>query len=234
MTRLTTAALLAVAVLLAAGCTCSRDRKPDFRSVRWGMSKEEVKEHEKAELMKEGGDLLIYRIGGELSMVEYGGTVEAEVNAGDGNGSVVSDPRVTIEFEKREPEYDVVYAFRDGKLGMAVLHLRETTDDPAEYITLLREKSAEISGMTGAQASGVAEYGGNETKSDPYSSPGEICEGKYALRHAWPTFNKRTDISIELDKKKFAPSPDCNLSVFYESVEYPIAPALSDELHETL
>lgn len=200
----------------------------------WGMSKEEVKKRETAELMKEGKDVLIYRIGGELSTVESEGTVEVEVSGPDEESAAISRPRVTIEFEKTEPEYDLVYAFKDGKLGMAVLHLRDTAQDPAEYIKLLREKSAEISNETGVPASGVAEYGESEPKDDPYSAPAEICEGKYALRHAWPTYNKRTDIAIELDEKKYSPSPDCNLAVFYESVEYPVDPALSDELHETL
>lgn len=227
-------AVVLTLLLSLAACTCSRDKKPDFRDVRWGMSKDEVKKHETADLMKEGNEVLIYRIGGELSAVQSEGTVEVEVNGGDEDGAVVSRPRVTIEFETVEPEYDVVYAFKDGKLGMAVLHLRDTADDPAEYIEILREKSAEISNETGAPASGVAEYGESQPKDDPYSAPREICEGKYALRHAWPTVNKRTDIAIELDQKKFSPVPDCNLSVFYESVKYPIDPALSDELHEKL
>jgi len=233
LTRITSAVILTLLLSLAA-CTCSRDKKPDFRDVRWGMSKEEVKERETGELMREGNEALTYRIGGELSAAQSEGTVEVEVNVGDKEGAPVSRPRVTIEFETVEPEYDVVYAFKDGKLGMAVLHLRDTADDPVEYIELLREKSAAISNETGVPAAGVAEYGESEPKQDPYSAPGEICEGKYALRHTWPTVNKRTDITIELDQKKFSPVPDCNLSVFYESVEYPVDPALSDELHEML
>jgi hypothetical protein len=195
------------------------------------MSKEEVKERETGELMREGNEALTYRIGGELSTVASEGMVEVEV---DGNDGAVSQPRVTIEVEKIEPEYDIVYAFKDGKLGMAVLHLRDSAQHPAEYIRLLREKSAVISKEIGMPASGVAEYGESEPKQDPYSNPGEICEGKYVLKHVWPTLDERTDISIELDQKKFSPAPDCNLSVFYESVEYPVDPSLSDELHEML
>lgn len=226
--------LVLVICLSLAGCTCSRDRKPDFRDVRWGMSKDEVKKHETGQLMKEGSDILVYRIGGGSATFESEGTVEVEVNGKDEGGPSLSKPRVTIEVEQAEPEYDVVYAFTDGKLGMAVLHLRDTAQDPADYITLLKEKSSEISKDTGAQASGVAEYGKSAPGDDPYSSPEEICEGKYALRHVWPTLNDRTDISIELDEKKFSPEPDCNLSVFYESVKYPIDSVLSDELHKTL
>ncbi len=233
MTARSSAVIITFLLSLAAS-SCSRDKKPDFRDVRWGMSKDEVRKHETADLMKEGNEVLIYRIGGELATVESEGTVEMEVNGRDEGGAVVSRPRVTIEFEKIEPEYDVVYAFKDGKLGMAVLHLRDTAEDPAEYIKLLKEKSAAISKETGAPASGVAEYGESEPKDDPYSAPGEICGGKYALRHAWPTFNKRTDITVELDEKKYSPKPDCNLAVFYESVKYPIDPVLSGELHETL
>jgi hypothetical protein len=81
---------------------------------------------------------------------------------------------------------------------------------------------------------GVAEYGDNPRKEDPYSAPAEICEGKYMLKHMWPTVRDRTDISIELDSKVNADPPGCNLSVFYESVKYPVDPALSQDLHELL
>jgi hypothetical protein len=197
------------------------------------MSKAEVKQRETGELMREGNEALTYRIGGELSTVSSEGMVEVKVGGKD-NGTAVSRPRVTIEVENVEPEYDIVYAFKDGKLGMAVLHLRDSALPPSEYIRLLREKSAGLSKETGVPASGVAEYGDSPPKEDPYSSPEEICGGKYALRHVWPTLNKRTDVSIELDGKKFSSAPDCNLSVFYESVEYPVDPSLSDELHEML
>ncbi len=231
--QLERAIFLAVSISLAAS-SCSRDKKPDFRDVRWGMSKEEVRKRETAELMKEGNEVLIYRIGGGLSTVESEGTVEVELDAKPGDGSARESPRVTIEVETPEPEYDVVYAFKDGRLGMAVLHLRDSAQDPSEYIRLLREKSAEISKETGTPASGVAEYGVGAPKDDPYSAPREICEGQYSLKHAWPTFKNRTDVTIELDQKKFSHEPDCNLSVFYESVKYPIDPALSGELHEKL
>lgn len=233
MTSRQSAVVLVICISLAS-CTCSRDKKSDFRDVRWGMSKNEVKERETGELMKEGNEVLVYRIGGGSATFETQGTVEVEVNGKDEGGPALSPPRVTIEVEETEPEFDVVYAFADGKLGMAVLHLRDTAQDPAEYIAILREKSEEISKETGVQASGVAEYGESAPKDDPYSSPGEICEGKYSLVHAWPALGDRTGISIELDEKKFSPEPDCNLSVFYESIKYPIDPVLSDELHETL
>ena len=227
------AILIALFISLAAySCTCGS--KPDFRNVRWGMSKEEVKKHESADLMKEGSEVLIYRIGGGVSTLESEGTVKIDVNGVGNENAVLSPPRVTIDVETPEPEYDVVYAFKDGKLGMAVLHLRDTAQDPAEYIELLRDKSAEISKETGSRASGVAEYGGGEPVDDPYSRPGDICRGEYALRHTWPTFGKRTDITVELDEKKYSPAPDCNLAVFYESVKFPVGSALSDELHETL
>jgi hypothetical protein len=233
LTSKLSALVLAICICLAAA-SCSRGGKPDFRDVRWGMSKDEVKKHESGELMKEGNEVLVYRIGGGSTTIETEGTVEVEVDGEDEGGPALSRPKVTIEIEKTEPEYDVVYAFRDGRLGMAVLHLRDSESDPAEYITILKEKTAEISKETGARASGVAEYGESAQKDDPYSSPGEICRGKYALTHAWPTLNNRTDISIELDQKKFSPEPDCNLSVFYESAKYPIDPDLSDELHKIL
>lgn len=218
---------LAAAICLHA---CSRGEKSDVRQVRWGMSKQEVKKAETAELVNEGNEILTYRIGGARETSTTEGTVRVTV---DETGET-RDAAVTIEVEKSEPEYDLVYAFKDDELGMAVIHLRDPLPAPADYVTMLREKSKEISAKVGVTASGVAEYGSSEPKKDPYSAPAEICEGKYALRHAWPTVNERTDISIELDQRKFTESPDCNLSVFYESVKHPIDPVLSDELHDLL
>jgi hypothetical protein len=218
---------LAILICLAVA-SCSRERKPDFRDVRWGMTKSEVKKLEKAELMKEGNDVLTYRLGGESRPFLVEGGVHVDVQG-------APDARVTVEVERDEPAYDLVYVFAGGKLAMAVVHLRGSLDSPEEYMDAFNEKSKEISKETGEHASGVAEYGGNtEPKDDPYSSPGEICEGKYVLKHVWPTVNKRTDISLELDRKKSSPDPDCNLAVFYESVKYPLDPKFEGQLHELL
>jgi len=212
--------------LLAA--SCSRDKTPDVRQVRWGMSKAEVKNAETAELMKEGENILTYRLGGEPEKTE--GTVKVTVEE---NGET-RDALVTVETISSEPSYDLVYVFENGKLAMAVVHLRDAFDDPADYIRLMREKSLAISKELESPAMGVAEYGDNPRKEDPYSAPAEICEGKYTLKHMWPTVRERTDISIELDSKLNAKPPDCSLSVFYESVKHPVDPELSQDLHELL
>lgn len=221
-------AAIAILTLLLLAPSCSRDKTPDVRDVRWGMSKSEVKKAETAELMKEGANILTYRIGGEPDKTE--GTFTVTV---DENGET-RDALVTIETIRNEPSWDLVYVFEGGKLAMASIHLRDTFDDPSDYIALMREKSLAISKELDTPAAGIAEYGDNPRKDDPYSAPGEICEGKYSLRHVWPTVRDRTDISIELDAKKNVTTPDCNLSVFYESVKHPVDPALSQDLHDLL
>ncbi|HML96483.1 MAG TPA: hypothetical protein PKC29_13750 [Thermodesulfobacteriota bacterium] len=221
-------AAIAILTLAILAPSCSRDKTPDIRDARWGMSKAEVKKAEKAELMKEGENILTYRIGGEPDKTE--GTFTVTV---DQNGET-RDALVTIETIRNEPSWDLVYVFEDGKLATAAIHLRDTFDDPADYVSLMREKSLAISKELDTPAAGVAEYGDNPRKDDPYSAPEEICEGKYSLRHVWPTVRDRTDISIELDAKKNVTTPDCNLSVFYESVKYPVEPALSQDLHDLL
>ncbi len=207
--------------------SCSRDKSPDFRNVRWGMSKADVKKAETAELVKEGNEILTYRIGGEASPVEALGAAKIEVEGG-------GEAEVTVEVAEIEYEYDLLYVFGGGKLGMIVVHLRDKLDDPEQYVTVFRGKTEETSKKMDEPATGVAEYGDFTPKEDPYSSPEEICEGKYVLKHIWPTKDKRTNVSIELDRRKFTPEPDCNMSIFYESVEYPVDPKLSDELHEML
>lgn len=191
------------------------------------MTKSEVKKLEKAELMKEGNYVLTYRLGGESrpQLVEGGVHVDTEG---------APDARVTVEVEKEEPAYDLVYVFADGKLSMAIVHLRGSLDSPEEYMDAFKEKSKEITKQTGENASGVAEYGENEPKDDPYSSPEEICEGMYVLKHIWPTVNKRTDISLELDRKKSSLEPNCNLAAFYESADHNLDPQLEEQLHDLL
>lgn len=219
-------AIILTLLISLAAVSCSRDNSPDFRTVRWGMSKADVKKAETAELVNEGNDILTYRITGGPASVDAVVTVETET--GD------EEESVTLDLERPGYDYDLLYVFGNGKLGMAVVHLRETLSKPKQYIRVLKEKTEEISGTLGEPAKGVAEYGDFKPKQDPYSTPGEICDGKYALRYFWPTKDKRTNVSIELDEKKFTEPSDCNLSVFYESVDYPIDPGLSDQLHELL
>ena len=221
-------AAIAILSLILLAPSCSRDKTPDVREVRWGMSKAEVKKAETAELVKEGENILTYRLGGEPDKTEETYTVSVEENG------ETRDALVTVETVRNEPSWDLVYVFEDGRLAMAAIHLRDTFDDPADYIALMREKSLAISKELDTPAAGIAEYGDNPRKDDPYSAPAEICEGKYSLRHVWPTVRDRTDISIELDAKKNVAAPDCNLSVFYESVKHPVDPALSQDLHDLL
>ena len=162
-TRLSYAMLLTILLSLAA-VSCSRDKKPDFRDVKWGMTKDEVKKHESAELVKEGNEILTYRLGGDSAPVLVEGDVQVDVEG-------KPDARVTVEVEKEEPAYDLVYVFGNGKLSMAIVHLRDTLADPAEYLEAFKQKSREISKETGETASGVAEYGESEPKDDPYSDP---------------------------------------------------------------
>ena len=221
-------AAIAILTLLLLAPSCSRDKTPDVRDVRWGMSKAEVKKAETAELMKEGENILTYRLAADPEKTEETYTVSVEENG------ETRDALVTVETVRNEPSWDLVYVFEGDKLAMTAIHLRDTFDDPADYIALMREKSLAISRELDTPAAGIAEYGDSPRKEDPYSAPAEICEGKYSLRHVWPTVRDRTDISIELDAKKNVTSPDCNLSVFYESVKYPVEPALSQDLHDLL
>jgi hypothetical protein len=220
---------LSIAILIClAGASCSRNRKPDFREVRWGMTKSEVKKVEKAELMKEGNDVLTYRLGGNTRPLLVEGGVHVKVEG-------APDARDTVNVEKEEPAYDLVYVFTRGKLSMAVVHLRGSLDTPKDYMDAFKEKSKEISKEIGEHPAGVAEYPGNtEPKEDPYSSPEDICEGKYVLKHVWPPVNERTEVSLELDHKKPSAVSDCNLAVFYESVKYKVDPKLEQQLHDVL
>lgn len=220
------AIILALLLVTLIAPSCSRD-DPDFGTVRWGMSKAEVKKAETAELVKEGNEILTYRIGGESSPVESVSGAKINIEGG-------GEAAVTVEVSEIEYEYDLLYVFGRGKLGMVVVHLRDKLDNPEQYITVFKAKTEETSGEMGEPATGVAEYGDFTPKEDPYSTPEDICKGKYVLRHIWPTKDERTNVSIELDRKKFMPEPDCNLSIFYESLEYPVDPKLAAELHEML
>lgn len=215
--------LSALIILLA---SCGRGDKHDLRGVSWGMSKDEVKKTETAELVNESPDVLTYRLGG-VTKVE----IEDSGDSDTGEGVEETPPEV----EAINPEYDLVYVFNNDRLSMIVIHLRDKLASPSDYMELFREHSKIISEQTGVKARGLASYAeGEETAADPYSDPASICSGGRGLQHFWPELDKRTNLTLELDGKKYAPAPECNISMFYESVQYPADPALSEELHDLL
>lgn len=214
--------LLVLSVFFIAGCSIWD--KPDVREAKWGMSKEQVKKAETAELIKEGEDILTYRIGGEPVPMEIE-TTEVEYE-----GEKVSAPQVA----KIDYEYDLLYVFGDKGLGMVVVHLREPLDGPDAYLELFKVRTNMLTKEIGQPAKGVASYKNHEVKANPYEDPAAICRGEHGLQHIWPTKNKKTNVSLELDSKKYAQKPECNLSIFYESIEIPVDQELSDQLHDLL
>ncbi|MEE9175328.1 MAG: hypothetical protein V3U19_04050 [Thermodesulfobacteriota bacterium] len=205
---------------------CSLWDKPDVRKAKWGMTKEQVKKVENAELVKEGDEILTYRIGGKASpmKVELADVVEIDEE------EEVTPPEV----ESIGYEYDLLYVFGERGLGMVVIHLRESLDDPGHYLELFKQRTNLLTKQVGEPAKGVASYKDHQVKTNPYEDPAAICKGEHGLQHIWPTQDKRTNVSLELDQNKFAPEPDCNLSIFYESVEIPVDQKLSEQLHEVL
>ena len=204
---------------------CSIWDKPDVREAKWGMSKEQVKKVETAELIKEGDNILTYRIGGEPVPMEI-----ESVEVIEYEGEEVTPPVVSsIEYE-----YDLLYVFGDKGLGMVVIHLREPLDDPDAYLELFKVRTNKLTKEIGEPAKGVASYKDHEVKANPYEDPAAICRGEHGLQHIWPTKDKKTNVSLELDSKKFSAEPKCTISIFYESVEIPVDQELSDQLHEVL
>ncbi len=205
---------------------CSLWDKPDVRKAKWGMTKEQVKKVENAELVKEGDEILTYRIGGKASpmKVELADVVEIDEE------EEVTPPEV----ESIGYEYDLLYVFGERGLGMVIIHLREPLDDPDHYLELFKQRTNLLTKQVGEPAKGVASYKDHQVKTNPYEDPAAICKGEHGLQHIWPTQDKRTNVSLELDQNKFAPEPDCNLSIFYESVEIPVDQKLSEQLHEVL
>lgn len=214
--------LLLLSVFFVAGCSIWD--KPDVREAKWGMSKEEVKKVETAELIKEGDDILTYRIGGEPVPMEIE-TTEVEYE-----GEKVSAPQVA----KIDYEYDLLYVFGEKGLGMVVVHLREPLDGPDAYLELFKVRTNMLTKEIGQPAKGIASYKDHEVKTNPYEDPAAICRGEHGLQHIWPSKNKKTNVSLELDSKKFSANPTCTISVFYESVEVPVDQELSDQLHDLL
>ena len=220
------AAVIFTLLISLAAPSFSADEKPDLRDVRWGMTKDEVKKHENAEIIKDGEGILIYKI--------KGGTRHETIQTQPGLQVEGQRPAV-IQMDIDVPDYDLVYLFPDGKLGMAVLHMNNPKADADDYIDELDRRADEIIEETGKEPGGQAKYGENETEDAPFEHPEGICTGRYGIRYIWPSIGDRTNIMVELDDKKPAPDkPECNLSIFYESVKYPIDPASSAKLHEAL
>jgi len=207
---------------------CSKEDKADIRKATWGMSKTQVKKVETAELIKEGDDILTYRIGGTPVPMKIEPVQVDEENLDE-------DEEITApEVESIGYEYDLLYVFGENGLGMVVIHLRDSLDEPGQYLELFKERTNILTKQIGEPAKGVASYKDHQVKTNPYENPAAICEGEHGLQHIWPTKNKRTNVSLELDQKKFTPEPDCNISIFYESIEIPVDQKLSDQLHEVL
>jgi len=215
-------ALILLTLLIFTGC--SRDSNNDVRNVRWGMTQEQVKVLEAADLVKEGDNILTYRLGGNSIPLNIE-IDEPEFTEGE------SDPP---EVEMIAREYDLLYVFGDEGLGMVVIHFRDTMDEPDQYMELFKERTNAMTKKIGEPAKGVASYKDDRVKADPYEDPAAICKGEYGLQHIWMTKNERTKIFLELDRKKYAPEPDCNLTIFYESLDIPVDQELSDELHDVL
>ncbi len=196
-----------------------------MREAKWGMSKEQVKKVETAELIKEGDNILTYRIGGEPVPMEIESAEVVEYEGEEVTPPVVS----SIEYE-----YDLLYVFGDKGLGMVVIHLREPLDGPDAYLELFKVRTNKLTKEIGEPAKGVASYKNHEVKANPYEDPAAICRGEHGLQHIWPTKDKKTNVSLELDSKKFSAEPKCTISIFYESVEIPVDQELSDQLHDLL
>ena len=78
-------------------------------------------------------------------------------------------------------------------------------------------------------------YVENETEDAIYAHPERICSGIYAIKLTWPDVNDKTNIMMELDSRKDAQDKsECTLSIFYDSVKFPIDPASSAKMHEVL
>ncbi len=220
--------LAVISITLLIFSACSLWDKPDVREAKWGMSKEQVKKVEKAELVKEGENILTYRIGGEATPIKVESVEIVE-------GEYDEEEEITPpEVESIGHEYDLLYVFGESGLGLVVIHLRPSFDDPAHYLELFKERTNILSKQIGEPAKGVASYKDHQVKTNPYEDPAAICKGEHGLQHIWPTKDKRTNVSLELDQKKFAPEPDCSISIFYESVEIPVDQELSDQLHDVL
>lgn len=219
--------LAAILLTLLIFSACSKDDKTDVRKTSWGMTKEQVKEAEQAELIKEGDDILTYRIGGNAVPMEIE-TIETE-------GTELDEEEITPpEVMSIGYEYDLLYVFGENGLGMVVIHLRDSLDSPEQYLQFFKERTNALTKEIGEPAKGVASYKDHQVKANPYENPAAICEGEHGLQHIWPTKDKRTNVSLELDQKKFASEPGCNISIFYESVEIPVDQKLSDQLHDLL
>ncbi len=216
-------AVIVILLIFPAARSSAADEKHDLRSVRWGMSKDEVKKKENAEMVKETEGILVYLIKG-------GPKREIIHTQPDLDGKSME---LSIDIDV--PDYNLVYLFPEGKLGMAILHMDNPKADPDDYLDEFDRKADEIIEETGKEPKGMAKYGENETEDAIYAHPERICSGVYAVKLIWPVVNDKTNIMMELDSRKDAQDKsECTLSIFYESLKFPLDPASSAKMHEVL
>jgi hypothetical protein len=222
MRSIASAVIFALLIPLAAP-SFSAEQKPDFRQVTWGMTKDEVKKNEKAEKVKETDSILVYLIKG-------GPKHEIIHTHPDLDGKSME---LSIDIDV--PDYNLVYLFPDGKLGMAIMHMDKPGAKPWEYKEEFERQTDMIDEETGKEPYGQAKYGENESEDTVFEHPEGICTGRYGIRYLWPAINDRTNIMIELDDRKSAEDKsECTLAIFYESVKFPVEPADSAKMHEAL
>jgi hypothetical protein len=216
-------AVIVTLILSFAAPSFSADQKPDFRQVSWGMSKDEVKKKENAEMVKETDSILVYLI--------KGGPKHKIIHTQPDLDGKSMELGIDVDI----PDYNLVYLFPDGKLGMAILHMDNPKADPDDYLDEFDIKADEITEETGKEPRGMAKYGENETEDAIYAHPERICSGIYAVKLMWPEVNDKTNIMMELDSRKDAQDKsECTLSIFYDSVKFPVDPASSAKMHEVL
>ncbi len=93
-------AVIALLSLFPAAQSFAADEKPDLRDVRWGMSKEEVKKHEKAEIVKETEGILVYLIKAVL-----------RTKLSSPNPTLKGRHAMRQSIDIEVPDYDLVYLF---------------------------------------------------------------------------------------------------------------------------
>jgi len=210
-------------ILFHAAQSFAADEKPDLRNVRWGMTKDEVKKKENAEMVKETEGILVYLIkGGPKKQIIH---THPDL---DGKSMELSIDIVV-------PAYNLVYLFPNGKLGMAILHMDNPEAKADDYLDEFDRKEDELIEETGKEPKGMAKFGENGTEDDFYAHPERICSGIYAVKLIWADVNDKTNITMELDNRQTEQDKfECTLSIFYESVKFPVDPADSAKLHESL
>ena len=187
-----TAILLAMLLLLTAGCGERKDPMGDLSGMKDNSFETgEVKETIAPTLKPEESN---------FRSLKWGMTLDEVINV-EGNGYKTIDEN-TIQYARiREEDFpaDADYVFEDGKLASAPLYIQPDYADNNEYITTYEALIEKFTARYGAPVSSEKSWAKENLEADPTQYAQAVLDGNLIWRTGWDLSD--TQIKLVLSRR---------------------------------